>query len=162
MNIKTAISAFVLLFCVVCGGKTVSGHDKDKDFTLTSLEGQEYTLSKLKGNVVILDFWATWCPPCRREIPHLVAIYNKYKDKNLIVIGISAEEKSTLEIFKKENNVNYPILLGNNEVFQRFGVQSIPHTLFIDRKGKIRKTQVGYADELLPVFEALIDTLINE
>ncbi len=162
MNIKTAIPFFFIFFCIVCGGKNVSSPDTVKDFTLTSLEGQEYTLSKLKGNVVILDFWATWCPPCRREIPHLVEIYEKYKEKNLIVIGVSTEEKATLENFQKQNQITYPVLLGTNEIFQKFGVKSIPHTIFIDRKGNVRKTQIGFADELLPVFEALIDTLVNE
>uniref|UniRef100_A0A7V1EIB1 TlpA family protein disulfide reductase n=1 Tax=candidate division WOR-3 bacterium TaxID=2052148 RepID=A0A7V1EIB1_UNCW3 len=151
------------IFAVFCSNKTgnktvVTGND----FTLNSLDQEEYTLSKLKGRVVIVDFWATWCPPCRREIPHLISLYEKYKDKGLIVLGVSAEEKQTLETFRNENNITYPILLGNNEVFQKFGVRSIPHTIFIDKKGNVRKTQIGYADELLPEFESLIETLINE
>ncbi len=160
--IKTSLLIILFLF-VFCGN---TGSKKQEvggnDFTLTSLEGDEYTLSKLKGKVVIVDFWATWCPPCRREIPHLVEFYNRYKDNGLLVLGVSAEDRQTLETFRKENNINYPILLGNTEVFKRFGVRSIPHTLFIDRKGNVRKTQVGYGDELLPEFERIIETLLNE
>lgn len=152
----------VCIFCVVCTNKNSKPTGTANDFTLKSLDGDEYTLSNLKNQVIIVDFWATWCPPCRKEIPHLIEIYNKYKDNGLIILGISTEEKGTLEAFRREYNINYPILLGTNEVFQKFGVSSIPHTLFIDKKGKVRKVQIGYADELIPVFEALLDTLIKE
>ncbi|MEO0155517.1 MAG: TlpA disulfide reductase family protein [candidate division WOR-3 bacterium] len=151
------------IFHIFCSNKAGSKPvATGNDFTLNSLEGEEYTLSKLKGNVVIVDFWATWCPPCKREVPHLVNFYNTYKDKGLIILGVSTEDRQTLDTFRKENNVTYPILLGNNEVFQKFGVRSIPHTLFIDKKGNVRKTQIGYSDDFLPEFETLIETLINE
>lgn len=161
------ISKFLLIIFVIftlfCSGKKENKTNvTNNDFTLTSLDGEEYTLSKLKGKVVIVDFWATWCPPCRREVPHLVNYYNKYKDKGLIVLGVSAEDQQTLDTFRKENNVTYPILLGTNDVFKKFEVRSIPHTLFIDRKGNVRKTQIGYSDDFLPEFENLIETLINE
>ncbi|MGB9720808.1 MAG: peroxiredoxin family protein [bacterium] len=156
------LSLIMCIFCVLCTNKNSKPTSVSNDFTLNSLDGDEYTLSKLKSQVVIVDFWATWCPPCRREIPHLIEIYEKYKDQGLIILGVSTEERGTLETFRKQNNISYPVLLGTNEVFQKFGVSSIPHTLFIDKKGKVRKVQIGYADELIPVFEALIDTLINE
>jgi len=161
------IIRFLLIICTIfavfCSNKPGNKPaTTGNDFTLNSLDQEEYTLSKLKGKVVIVDFWATWCPPCKKEVPHLVNFYEKYKDKGLLVLGVSAEEKQTLETFRKENNVTYPILLGNNEVFQKFGVRSIPHTIFIDKKGNIRKTQVGYSDDFLPEFESLIETLINE
>ncbi|MCX7995162.1 MAG: TlpA family protein disulfide reductase [candidate division WOR-3 bacterium] len=160
---KKIITILGIIVLVLCANKNGNKSVKEtNDFTLKSIDGKEYTLSKLKGNVVILDFWATWCPPCRREIPHLIALYDKYKDKGLIILGISTEDKQTLETFSRENNVNYPILLGNDEVFRKFGVRSIPHTLFIDKKGNVRKLQIGYSDELIPYFEALIDTLISE
>ncbi|MGQ9664196.1 MAG: peroxiredoxin family protein [bacterium] len=154
--------SLLLLFCLFCAGKNQKQESSYADFTLKSLDGEEYTLSKLRGRVVIVDFWATWCPPCRREIPHLVEIYNKYKDNGLIILGISNEDAGTLETFRDAYHISYPILFGSNEVFQRFGVSSIPHTLFINKNGKIRKTQIGFADELVPIFEALIDTLIHE
>lgn len=159
---KLLLIALVGIFCLFCGGKNSKQTIESNDFTLNSLDGEEYTLSKLKGKVLLVDFWATWCPPCKREIPHLIEIYEKYKDRGLIVLGISTEDKGTLEKFRQENNISYPILIGTQDVFQKFGVRAIPHTIFFDKKGKIRKTQTGFADELVPVFYALIDTLINE
>ncbi len=159
---KLLLIAIIGLFCLFCTGKNSKQVAGTNDFTLNSLDGEEYTLSKLKGKVLIVDFWATWCPPCRREIPHLIEIYDKYKEKGLLILGISTEDRSLLETFRRENNVNYPILMGTNEIFQKFGVKAIPHTLFIDKKGKIRKTQIGFADEFIPAFEAIIDTMINE
>lgn len=160
ITLSLLLAITLLLLCGNKGTRTLES--TGNDFTLTSLDGDEYTLSKLKGNVVIVDFWATWCPPCRREIPHFVELYNRYKDKGLIILGISSEEKATLEAFRDENKITYPLLLGSTEIFKRFGVSSIPHTLFIDKKGKVRKIQIGFADEFLPVFEALIDTLLAE
>lgn len=159
---KLLLLGVIALFCIFCGGENSSRMNSTNDFTLKSLDGEEYTLSKLKGNVLIVDFWATWCPPCKMEIPHFVELYNKYKDNGLIILGISTEDRGRLESFRHENNINYPILLGTNDVFQKFGVKAIPHTLFFDKKGKVRKTQIGFANEFVPVFEALIDTLINE
>lgn len=159
---KWPVFTLLVLFCLFCAGKNNKQESSSADFTLKSLDNEEYTLSKLKGQVVIVDFWATWCPPCRREIPQLVEIYNKYKDNGLVILGITNEDRGTLETFRREYHINYPILLGSNKVFQIFGVKAIPHTLFIDKKGKIRKTQIGFADEVVPVFVALLDTLMNE
>ncbi len=154
------IIALLGLFLILCGGR--QKEIKKGGFTLPTIDGDSVRLSDYRGRVVIIDFWATWCPPCRRGIPHLVALYNKYKEQGLIILGISNEEAQTLRQFRDENGINYPLLLGTNEIFQQYGVRAIPHTIFLDKKGKIRKTQVGFGDELIPVFEALIDTLINE
>jgi thiol-disulfide isomerase/thioredoxin len=162
-NLIKALLLISLCTEVLCTNQGKGGKGKPvNDFTLKSLDGREYTLSKLKGNVVVVDFWATWCPPCRREIPHLISLYEKYKEKGLIVLGVSAEDQRILETFRNENNITYPILLGNNEVFQKFGVRSIPHTIFYDKKGEQRKVQIGFSDELLSEFDELVQTLLNE
>ncbi|MEO0143106.1 MAG: TlpA disulfide reductase family protein, partial [candidate division WOR-3 bacterium] len=136
--------------------------NNNKGFTLPTIDGGSVSLSDYKGRVVIIDFWATWCPPCRRSIPHLVSLYERYKENGLVILGISNEDVETLKRFRDENGINYPLLLGTNEIFKQYAVRAIPHTIFLDKKGKTRKTQVGFGDELIPVFEALIDTLINE
>jgi peroxiredoxin len=150
-----------LIFVLMCSSDRVQTAPTDKDFTLTSIDGEEITLSKLKGKVVLIDFWATWCPPCRNSIPLFTRLYNKYHDQGFTVLGISTEEKSVLTRYRDENNVPYPILLGNKEVLRMYEVSAIPHILILDKNGALSKKQVGFAPELEREFEARIDSLIK-
>lgn len=152
------ILGFALMVC----SKNNTQSDVKGGFTLSSIDGEEISLESYKGKVVIVDFWATWCPPCRNEIPHLIELYNKYKDQGFIILGISLEDEQTLKNFRDEYRIPYLILLGTKEISKKYDVQAIPKTLFIDRKGKVRKIQVGFAPELAPEFDAFIDTLIKE
>ncbi len=154
----------LLIFFVVCAtkdqeqGKT----SNNRDFTLTTIDNEEITLSKLKGKVVLIDFWATWCPPCRNSIPVFIELYNKFHEQGFIVLGIGLEEKAPLENYRNQHNIPYHILIGNKEVARAFGVQAIPHIFIIDKKGTIRKTQLGFSPGLEADFETLIDSLLNE
>lgn len=154
----------LLIFFVVCTtkdqeqGKTLN----NRDFTLATIDNEEITLSKLKGKVVLIDFWATWCPPCRNSIPVFIDLYNKFHEQGFIVLGIGLEEKAPLKNYRNTHNIPYPILIGNKEVARAFGVQAIPHIFIIDKKGTIRKTQVGFSPGLEAEFETLIDSLIKE
>ncbi|MEA1913439.1 MAG: TlpA disulfide reductase family protein [candidate division WOR-3 bacterium] len=114
-------------------------------FTLKDLNDNEITLSDYRNKVVILDFWATWCPPCKKEIPYLIQFYQEYKDKGLIVLGIGLDKKSTLESFSKSIGINYPVLIGSNLIAKKYGIRAIPTTFILNRKGKIKKKFVGYA-----------------
>jgi cytochrome c biogenesis protein CcmG/thiol:disulfide interchange protein DsbE len=157
------LSIFSLIYVTCNSGEPLkTSMSGTQDFTLTSLDGETITLSYLKGKVILVDFWATWCPPCRNSIPHLTSLYEKYKDQGLVVLGISTEDQQTLLNFRNSFHVTYPLLLGTKDVAQAYDVQAIPKTIFIDKKGKIRKTQIGFAPELADMFDAFIDTLLNE
>lgn len=99
------------------------------------------------GKVVILNFWASWCPPCREEIPGLVELWKQYGDKGLVVVGVSLDEGGTerVEAFIKQFEINYPVVMGTPEVVAAFGgIESIPTTFILDRHGKIVSKHVGY------------------
>jgi len=107
------------------------------DFTLTDLNGNSYTLSQLKGKVVVVNFWATWCPPCRKEMPDLDALYNQFKDKGLVILAISDEKDDTVKKFIDEKKYTYPILLDHGTVHKLYEVGGIPKSFIYNREGKM-------------------------
>lgn len=108
------------------------------DFTLTDLQGKQWTLRGLRGKVVVVNFWATWCQPCRKEMPDLEALYQRFKDKGLVVLSISDEEVGKVQPFIAENKYSYPILLDPaRKVAEVFGVEGIPKSFVYDRSGKM-------------------------
>jgi thiol-disulfide isomerase/thioredoxin len=127
------------------------------DFTLEDISGKSLSLSDVKGKVVIVDFWATWCGPCRMSIPELVDLQAKYKNKGLVVVGISVDDekvsKGELVAFKEKMRINYPILRANDKVyvdyFGRTSGFSIPTLFVIDREGKVRNRLVGFEPGVL-------------
>ncbi|MDQ6911524.1 MAG: TlpA family protein disulfide reductase [Verrucomicrobiota bacterium] len=129
---------------------------------LKDLEGKPVKLSDFKGKVVLLNFWATWCPPCREEIPALIALQNTYKDQGLVVIGLSVDQggPAAVKSFAKRMKINYPIVLGDEKTAAAYGnVQVIPTTFFIDRAGDIVGEREGGADQA--TFEAAIAPLLK-
>lgn len=116
------------------------------DITVKTLDGQSITLSQLRGKRVVLDFWATWCPPCVKEIPHFIRLFNETSRDELMVVGISSEEESMLKPFIKKREINYPIASAKDLPAPYKDIQSIPTTFFIDRNGVIQSIRVGYHD----------------
>lgn len=116
------------------------------DFTVTTLSGESITLSDLKGRRVILDFWATWCPPCIAEIPHFVQLSNEFHPQELFLIGISSEDVATLQSFRNEHNMNYPVASADLNPSPYGDIQAIPTTFFLDKNGIIQQVFVGYHD----------------
>jgi peroxiredoxin len=108
------------------------------DFTLKDVTGKEWTLSALRGKVVLVNFWATWCPPCRKEMPDLDALYKQFKDKGLVVLAISDEDPAKVNPFIADHHYAYPILLDpGRKVNTLFSVEGIPKSFLYDREGKL-------------------------
>jgi peroxiredoxin len=111
---------------------------QDADFTLTDLQGKSWRLQDLRGKVVLVNFWATWCPPCRKEMPDLQALYDKFKDQGFIVLSISDEDAAKVAPFIAERKIGYPVLLDpGRRVNEAFAVEGIPKSFVYDRQGKL-------------------------
>ena len=119
------------------------------DFTLPDLEGNQISLSTYKGRVVLLNFWATWCPPCRLEMPTMEKAYRKYRDKGFEVVAVSVDAgpKSSVKSFLRELGLSFQVLLDPDmETLRAFRGFSLPMTVVIDRQGVIRSRELGYRD----------------
>jgi len=115
-------------------------------FALSDLNGNTISLEDYKGKVVFLNFWATWCPPCRAEIPDFIEIYDKYKKQGLEIIGISLDRMSEAKLkqWVKKNKINYPIIMATPDLVNAYQPgQFIPSTILIDAQGRIRHKHVG-------------------
>lgn len=115
-------------------------------FELKDLEGKKVSLSDFKGKVILLNFWATWCAPCKAEMPSLENLYKNLKGKGLVVIGVSVDNsETTVRSFVKEKGITFPILLdkGKEVSFDDYGVIGLPVTFLIDRKGVIVEKVFG-------------------
>jgi peroxiredoxin len=111
---------------------------RDADFTLADLEGRKWTLKSLRGSVVIVNFWATWCGPCRKEIPDLDALYQRFKNQGLVILAISDEDAAKVKPFVEQQKFTYPVLLDAGRAVNRlFRIAGIPKTFVYDREGKL-------------------------
>jgi len=131
-------------------------------FTLKDINGKEVSLSDFKGNVVLLDFWATWCGPCRRAIPHLEALHKKYKDQGLVVIGMNHERNHDKVKEFASKQISYIVLLDADEQFKEYNISSIPTAYYIDIEGKIRYRDVGFGSGTEKDIEKKVKELILE
>ena len=134
-----------LLFAVSLTAAT-PGAPAAPEFTLASRDGSQLSLAALRGQVVMINFWASWCGPCRQEFPALDAVYRKYQPMGFTLVGINVEsEKSDAERFLGTQSVTFPILFDpDNKVSGSYGVSAMPTTVLIDRKGRVRWQHRAY------------------
>ncbi|MCE9646821.1 MAG: TlpA family protein disulfide reductase [Chloroflexi bacterium] len=134
---------------------------KAPDFTLDALDGKTYTLSELKGRPVLVNLWATWCPPCRAEMPAIEKMYQEYQDLGFLVLGVNMtyqDSSSAVAPFVSEYGLSFPILLEETgETASAYQLRSLPSSYFIDRSGTVSEVVIGG-----PMSEALLRTNIEK
>jgi cytochrome c biogenesis protein CcmG/thiol:disulfide interchange protein DsbE len=134
---------------------------KAPNFNLKTADGKSFDLSKHKGKVVVVNFWATWCGPCKAEIPGFLEVYDAYKSKGLEIVGISLDQQGWRPVkpFIERYKITYPVVIGDGELAEQYGgIEAIPTTFVVDKKGNIAKRHVGYMDK--KSFEALVKDLL--
>ena len=137
------------------------------ELKLTDIKGNTFKLSDYRGKVVILNFWAVWCPPCQIETPHLVSLYDKYRDKGLVVLGIAIGSGNNKKIREKakEWGIHYPVINGDDSPLIRrnfWEVRAVPTSYIINQEGKIFKNYVGFSTTTSVEIEADIKTLLKQ
>jgi cytochrome c biogenesis protein CcmG/thiol:disulfide interchange protein DsbE len=132
---------------------------KASPFSLPAINGAAINIADFKGKVVILDFWATWCPPCRAEIPDFIAIQKEYTGKDFAMLGAAVDDAAKVKNFVKANKMNYPVFIVDQATSDSYGgIRGIPTTFVIDREGYIVRQYVGYRPK--EVFEQDIKDLM--
>lgn len=162
VGVLIAVTVFSFLMISQARQGVSAENKKAADFALKNLNGKTVKLSDFKGKVIILDFWATHCPPCIKGIPDFIKLYNKYKDKGLVIIGISLDRGGAggVKRFCRSKGVNYPIVMGNYEVTKDYGgIMYIPTTFIIDKNKNIYIKFIGYTS--MNIFEREIEKLLK-
>lgn len=147
-NLKLLILAILSIAALLAGAallcnwffQTAGVSETAPEWQLNDVDGNPMKLSDFKGKVVILDFWATWCPPCREEIPGFIALQEKYGDGGLTIIGVSLDKQGPLVVksFMRRFGMNYPVVMGDEKIFADYGgIEALPTTFIIDRQGNI-------------------------
>ncbi|GAB4482370.1 MAG: TlpA disulfide reductase family protein [Thermodesulfovibrionales bacterium] len=165
------IAVLLVSFLAACGRNetglprsTAAPGSPAPDFSLKSIDGETIVLSGLRGKVVLLEFWATWCPPCRESIPELADLYREYRERGFTVLGVSvdsADDPSVmLSAFARDNGMAYPVLISSEEAVQAYGVRSIPAVFLIDKQGRIVEASVGYSEQFRSTIRTKIEGLL--
>jgi peroxiredoxin len=159
---KHLILALLITVTPLASALTDSG--PAANFTLKSASGENIRLSEYRGQVVLINFWASWCGPCRQEMPHLESIYRKFEPLGFTVFGVNVEQDRRMaDKVLRDIPVSFPILFDNeNQVSELYGVDAMPATILVDRDGKIRHMHRGYKPGYEQEYAKQIKALVRE
>jgi thiol-disulfide isomerase/thioredoxin len=162
LSYLTAVVLVLLPFASSFGVRKTLERTPAPSLALKDAAGNTLTLQDEKGKVVLLDFWATWCGPCRTETSWLIELSNKYKDRGLIVLGVSMDDNwSVVKAYASKASISYPILLGNESLTPAFGrLDALPVAYFLDRQLRVADTHTGAGNK--KQFEQIVQTLLSE
>ena len=129
------------------GGASSLLGQKRINFTMADIDGKSRQLSEWDGKVILINFWATWCPPCQREIPGFVQLQSEYGKRGLQIVGVAIDDRDAVREYVHEHGMNYPVLVGDEDgsLSRRYGndMDALPYTILIDRQGRIVQTRRG-------------------
>jgi peroxiredoxin len=134
------------------------------DFTLRTADGQNLRLQEQRGRVVLVNFWATWCGPCKQEMPHLNRLYEKYRSSGFVLLAVNVDEDARLAVGTAQRmSLKFPVLLdGDKKVSKLYDLSSMPSTVMIDRDGRVRYIHLGYRDGYEDLYDKQIRELVKE
>ena len=154
----------VLLMMSAYGFAAEQANPKAPDFTLEDMQGNKVSLSDFKGKIVVVNFWATWCPPCIEEMPSMEKLHQKFKGEDFVLLAVNVEEdsRSIVERFLKKNPFTFPVLLDQDAVVQQlFGAYRFPETIIINRQGEIVTRVVGGRDWMDEGIVSILAFMVN-
>ena len=152
----------LLALLVSCKQKPQSREPVAADFSLSAIDGSTVLMSDYKGKVVLLEFMATWCPPCKMAVPDLIDLHNLFKEKDFALLSISVDEPhSRVKSFVDEYAIPYTMLIDDKNVSSQYGVMTLPTTFLIDRQGRISIKHTGYMPEFVSSFALEIEELLK-
>jgi peroxiredoxin len=159
-----ALLGALLAACATAALATVAASAPAPDFTLRTVNGPNLRLQEQRGNVVLVNFWATWCGPCRQEIPHLNRLYEKYRSAGFVLLGVNIDEDARVAAeFAGRLQVKFPVLLDTEKKVSRlYDMSAMPATVLIDRDGRVRHLHRGFRDGYEKTYEQQIRELLKE
>jgi peroxiredoxin len=159
-----ALACAVLVALPLVAAAAVAPRSAAPDFTLRQIEGPNLRLAEQRGNVVMVNFWATWCGPCRVEMPHLNRLYEKYRGSGFTLLGVNIDDDpATARALAGKLGLKFPVLLDTDKrVVGTYDLNAMPATVLIDRDGRVRQVHRGYREGAESIYEQQIRDLLKE
>lgn len=164
MFLNKILGSGILLLVMVAGSAVAEEATIAPDFTLKDINGKQVALSEHRGKVIFMDFWASWCPPCRNSIPEVEKLYARFKDDRVLILGVNVEgDPSAAKKFAASKGIRYTVLLGDQQTSRAYKVSGIPAFFIIDAEGKIVQRYTGFQsgmyDEWVQQIEKQLETI---